>query len=72
MKREAIQDSEVLFFGSEFSGHPCSVAREQRHLRMLCFVLGSFGKNQRCRLFTLERVTVSRKRGGGYSLIWAI
>ena len=29
----------VLFFGSEFSGHPCSVALcEQRNIRMLCFV----------------------------------
>ena len=28
----------VLLFGSEFSWHPCSVPREQRNLRMLCFV----------------------------------
>ena len=49
----------VIFFGSEFSGHPCSVAlRERRNIRMLCFEKKGFRKNQRCRSFTAERVTV--------------
>ena len=31
--------SSILFFGPEFSGHPCSVTlREQCNIRMLCFV----------------------------------
>ena len=49
----------VIFFGSEFSGHPCSVAlRERRNIRMLCFGKKGFRKNQRCRSFTAERVTL--------------
>ena len=41
------QDIQVVFLGSEFSGHPCSVARDQRNLRMLCFVLGKFWKKSK-------------------------
>ena len=65
IKREAIQNSEVLFFGSEFSGHLFSVAREQRNLRMLCFVLGKFWKESKMSIVYVGKGDSSPGRGGG-------